>query len=90
MALYLVNVLLVLEPGCCPHGHTANMVKNGKSAEGKQRYRCRHHDCSRASFIFDYIDRGHVPEVKDRVSELSMNGSGISDTARSWGLAPTW
>ena len=80
---------MVLEPICRPIFHNPEVIKSGKSNEGKQRYRYRHRDCSRASFIFDYTDRGHVPEVKDQVSELAMNGSGIGDTARSWGLAPT-
>ncbi|NER83285.1 MAG: IS1 family transposase, partial [Leptolyngbya sp. SIO1D8] len=39
---------------CCPHCHTTDVVKNGKSGEGKQRYRCRNVECSRASFILDY------------------------------------
>lgn len=54
---------MVLEPVCYPHCHTTDVVKNGNSAEGKQRYRCRNTD-SRASFILDYTYRGHVPEVK--------------------------
>lgn len=80
---------MVLEPVCCPHCHTTNVVKNGKSGEGKQRYRCRNVDCSRASFIRDYTYRGHVPEVKQQVSALAMNGSGIRDTARVLRISPT-
>ena len=34
-ALYLVMPLIVLEPVCCPHGHTTNVVKNGQSDEGR-------------------------------------------------------
>ncbi|PZV09253.1 MAG: hypothetical protein DCF32_02700 [Leptolyngbya sp.] len=45
---------MVLEPICCPACHTPDVVKNGKSDEGKQRYRCRNTKCSRASFIRDY------------------------------------
>ena len=36
---------MVLEPVCCPHCHTTDVVKDGKSGEGKQRYRCRNADC---------------------------------------------
>lgn len=32
---------MVLEPVYCPQSHTTDVVKNGRSAEGKQRYRCR-------------------------------------------------
>lgn len=80
---------MVLEPVCCPHCHTTDVVKNGKSGEGKQRYRCRHADCARSSFILDYTYRGHVPAVKQQVSDMAMNGSGIRDTARVLRISPT-
>ena len=79
---------MVLEPVCCPHCQTTNVVKNGKSGEGKQRYRCRNTDCTRASFILDYTYRGHVLAVKEQVSEMAMNGSGIRDTARVLRISP--
>lgn len=66
---------------CCSHCHTTDVVKNGKSAEGKQRHRCRNTDCSRASFILNYTYRSHVLVVKQQVSELAMNDSGIRDMA---------
>jgi transposase-like protein len=33
---------MVLEPIHCPYYNSINIVKNGKSAAGKQRYRCRY------------------------------------------------
>lgn len=80
---------MVLEPICCPHCHTTDGVKNGNRGEGKQRYRCRHANCSRASFILDDTYRGHVLEVKEQVSEMAINGSGIRDTARVLRISPT-
>ncbi|MEM1279271.1 MAG: IS1-like element transposase [Cyanobacteria bacterium P01_H01_bin.152] len=80
---------MVLEPVCRPHCHPTNVVKNGKSGEGKQRYRCRNAGCARSSFILDYTYRGHVLEVKEQVSEMAMNGSGIRDTARVLQISPT-
>ncbi|WP_239112192.1 IS1 family transposase [Halomicronema sp. CCY15110] len=80
---------MVLEPVGCPHCHTTNVVKNGKSGEGQQRYRCRHANCTRASFILDYTYRGHVLEVKAQVSEMAMKDSGIRDPARVLGISPT-
>ncbi len=65
------------------------MVKNGKSDEGKQRYRCRNTECSRPSFIRDYTYRGYLPEVKQQISDLAMKGSGIRDTARVLQISPT-
>ena len=80
---------MVLEPVCCPPCHKTNVVKNGKSGEGKQRYRCRNEHSARASFILDYTYRGYIPEVKAQVSELAMNGSGIRDTAQVLRISPT-
>lgn len=80
---------MVLEPVCCPHCHTTDVVKNGKSAEGEQRHRCRHTACARASFIRDYTYRGHVPAVKQQVSDMAMNGSGIRNTVRVLRISPT-
>jgi transposase-like protein len=65
------------------------VVKNGKSAEGKQRYRCRNVECPRASFILNYSDRGYLPEVKQQIADMAVNGSGIRDTARVLKVSPT-
>lgn len=80
---------MVLEPVCCPSGSSTNVVKNGKSDEGKQRYRCRNADCSRRSFIREDSYRGYLPEVKQQISDMAVNGSGIRDTARVLKISPT-
>jgi transposase-like protein len=80
---------MVLEPVCCPTCHTPDVVKNGKSDESKQRYRCRNTARSRASFIRDYTYGGYLPEVKRKISDMAMNGSGIRDTARVLKVSPT-
>ena len=78
-----------LEPICCPRCHTTDGVKNGQSAEGKQRYRCRNAECTRASFILNYSYRGYLPEVKQQIVDMAVNGSGIRDTARVLKISPT-
>ncbi len=80
---------MVLEPIHCPSCNSTNVVKNGKSAEGKQRYRCRNDACHRRSFILDYSYRGYLPEVKQQISDMAINGSGIRDTARVLKISPT-
>jgi transposase-like protein len=65
------------------------VVKHGKSDEGKQRYRCRNPECSRRSFIREYSYRGYLPEVKQQISDMAVNGSGIRDTARVLKISPT-
>ena len=66
----------------CPDCHSTDIVRHGKTRQGKQRYRCRNQDCSRCTFILDYTNQGHKPEVKEKISEMAVNGSGIRDTAR--------
>ncbi len=80
---------MVLEPVGCPHCHATDMVKNGQSAEGKQHYRCRNAECPRASFILNYSYRGYLPDVKQQIADMAMNGSGIRDTAQVLQISPT-
>lgn len=80
---------MVLEPIYCPRCCQSDVVKNGKSNEGKQRYRCCNNGCPRASFSLDYTYRGHRPEVKKQISDMAMNGSGIYNTVRVLHIGPT-
>ena len=81
--------MTVLEPIHCPNCNRTNVVKHGKSAAGKQRYCCRDSNCQRRSFILEFTYRGYLPEVKQQVSEMAINGSGIRDTARVLKISPT-
>ena len=38
----------------CPDCDSDQVVKRGKTGEGKQRYLCRNEACARTSFILDY------------------------------------
>ncbi|MEP0892692.1 IS1 family transposase [Leptolyngbya sp. FACHB-16] len=42
---------MVLEAVFCPACGEADVVKHPKSAEGKQRYKCCHPDCTLSTFI---------------------------------------
>ena len=66
----------------CIHCNSSDVVKNGKSAEGKQRYLCRNEDFPYRTFILDYSYQGCLQEVKQQVVEMTLNGSGVRDTAR--------
>lgn len=66
----------------CPHCHSTDVVKNGFSAEGKQRYLCQEKKCSHRSFILNYSYNGCRKEVKKIIPKMVVNGSGIRDTAR--------
>jgi transposase-like protein len=80
---------MVLEPIKCPACQCTNVVKHGKSTEGKQRYKCRNTDCSRSTFILQYSYRGYGSEVKQQIGDMAVNGSGIRDTARVLKISPT-
>ena len=73
---------MVLEPVVCPSCGSSDIVKHGQSRECKQRYKCRNAECSRSTFIQAYAYRGYLPEVKQQIADMAVNGSGIRDTAR--------
>jgi insertion element IS1 protein InsB len=67
----------------CPHCHSNQVVKRGKTARGTQRYLCQNQECTTDSFLLDYRNRGWLPEVKQLIIDMSLNASGVRDTARS-------
>ena len=80
---------MVLEPVLCPDCGGDDVVKHGRSQAGKQRYKCRHGECPRRTFICAYGYRAYQPEVKQQIAEMAVNGSGIRDTARVLKISPT-
>ena len=80
---------MVLEAVQCLTCQCTNVVKHGKSTEGKQRYKCRNTDCSRSTFIKQYSYWGYLSEVKQQTGDMVVNGSGIRDTVRVLKISPT-
>jgi len=66
----------------CPYCHGDQVVKRGKTDAGKQRYRCQNEEYDHQSFLLDPADKGRLPEIKQQVIEMRLNGSGIRATAR--------
>jgi transposase-like protein len=66
----------------CPYCHGTQVSKRGKTETGKQRYRCQNEDCSHHSFLLEPAYKGRLPEIKQQIVEMSLNGSGVRDTAR--------
>src|SRR5215510_11148695 len=73
----------------CPYCQGEQVVKRGKTDSSKQRYRCHNPDCPHQSFLLDSAYKGRSPEIKQQVIDLSLNGSGVRDTARVLGISPT-
>ena len=66
----------------CPDCLSTNIVKQGKTRQGKQRYQCNNSDCVRRTFILDYTYQGRIRDKKEQMIEMSLSGSGIRDIAR--------
>jgi len=66
----------------CPYCHSAQVVKRGKTRRGTQRYLCQNTACTPQSFLLDDSYQGRLPEVKHQSVDMSLNASGVRDTAR--------
>jgi transposase-like protein len=72
----------------CPHCQRDQIVKRGKTARGTQRYLCQNTLCAKGSVLLDYCNRGCLSEVKHMIIDMSLNASGVRDTARSLHICP--
>lgn len=70
----------------CPGCRGVDVVKSGLTGEGKQRYRCNDSTCNKRTFILNYSYKGRLPEVKKKIVEMALNGSGVRDTVRVLGV----
>ena len=67
----------------CPNCHSdESVVKNGRSAAGKQRFLCRSHTCRGRTFGLNQSYPGRVAAVKQQIVDMTLNGSGVRDVAR--------
>ncbi|MCL2771925.1 MAG: IS1-like element transposase [Oscillospiraceae bacterium] len=60
----------------------SEVVKYGKSRSGEQRYHCRNVECKTTIFRLEYKNRGCKRGVEREIIKMSVNASGIRDTAR--------
>jgi insertion element IS1 protein InsB len=73
----------------CPYCQSDQVIKGGTTKAGTQRYRCQNADCCHYSFVLNPVYNGHLPKVKAQIIDMSLNGSGIRDTARVLQVSPT-
>ncbi|MGK7874066.1 MAG: IS1-like element transposase [Xenococcaceae cyanobacterium] len=81
--------MAVFLPRLYPDFHSPEVFKHGFSREGKQRYRCENPECPRRTFILNHSHPGRTKEVKQKIIDISHNGSGIRDTARVLNVSTT-
>ena len=72
---------MVLVPIKCLHCGSTDVIRYGQASNEKQRFLCRHEGCGK-TFIQEYSDKGRLPEIKQRIVDMALNGSGVRDTAR--------
>jgi transposase-like protein len=80
---------MVVEAIRCPHCAGVDVVHYGRTATGKQRFRCHNAHCKGGTFIREYAYQGRLPAVKRQIVEMSLNGSGLRDLSRVLHISPT-
>ena len=81
-AIRRLRDVMIVQVLHCPNCQGTDIVRHGKTRQGKQRYRCREHHGVGRTFLLDYSYPGQSPAVKHQIVEMAMNASGIRDTAR--------
>ena len=74
-------------PVRCPQCEDDHVVKRGKTSNEKQRSLCQNEACLQQTFVLEYRHRGRLPQVKQQIIDIALNGSGIRDTARVLGIS---
>ena len=69
----------------CPHCESLDLQKNGHSENGTQRWLCI---VCRKSFQLSYRYNARKPGVKEQITELTLNSSGVRDIGRILGISP--
>ncbi len=66
----------------CPHCQSAEVIRHGKSSNGKPRFRCLNSNCPYQTFSLDSAYPGRKREIKKQIVEMNLNGRGVRDIAR--------
>ena len=80
--------MAVLFPVLCPDCRSSDIIRHGKSPEGKQRYLCQNMECLRRTFVLNTEQPGRTRQVKHQIAEMTLNGSGVRDIARVLHVSP--
>ena len=63
----------------CPYCNSNNLQKNGKSPNSLQRWHCK--SCKKY-FQQEYRYNAYIFGVREKIIEMTLNGSGVRDTGR--------
>ena len=70
----------------CSYCSSDDLVKNGHSRNGTQRWRCN--KCKK-SFQREFRYHAHEPGIKEKIIELTLNSSGVRDISRNLKISKT-
>ncbi len=71
----------------CPSCGASHIKKNGITPQGKQRYKCK--ECDKGFlFALSYTYRACNPLVRELIVPMTLNASGVRDTARVLRVSP--
>jgi insertion element IS1 protein InsB len=70
----LIAKVMCCEGISCPKCSSTKIKKNGRTANRKQRYRCK--NCGR-QFIITYTHLGRVQSVRVLIISMTLNGCGV-------------
>lgn len=77
--------MAVVEVNCILCGED-QVIKNGKSSVGEQRYRCKSDGCGK-TFQLSHRYKACKMGTKAQIVDMALNGSGVRDTARVLSVA---
>ena len=63
----------------CPHCHRNNLVKNGKSSNGTQKWQCNDY---KKFFLINYRYKVWEAGTKEKIIAMTLNNSGVRDIGR--------
>jgi InsA N-terminal domain len=63
---------MVLISVLCPHCHSDQVIKGGKTKTGQQRYKCQNTGCPRYSFQLDLFYKGRAPAIKEQIVDMKQ------------------
>lgn len=72
----------------CSYCHSSEVIKHGRSPEGKQRFLCQNSECPHRTFILDAEHQGRKREVKQKIVEMARHGCSVRSTARLLRVSP--
>ncbi|MEA1953747.1 MAG: IS1 family transposase [Campylobacterota bacterium] len=62
----------------CPRCGSDEIEKSGFNENRVQRYRCKHEECEKKTFVLSYRYKACELGVREQIIEMAINGSGTS------------